>query len=127
MLRAVDSAICDFTHEPGGAICYGHWILLLVTSHTKAAVRVVAVKKFCVLCYYSRYKGYDLFRALVSASSDITHETAATICYRHWILRLVISHTRQRGSLSTLGSASCDILHETEGLRLATGIGFCVF
>ena len=79
--------------------------------------------------------------ALGSASCDITHET------RHWVQRLVISHTRQGdGLLRALGSASCDITHETVGticygqwvlhlvishtrqeVRFVTGIGFCVF
>ena len=48
-----------------------------------------------------------MFRALGSVSCDITHETVGTICYGHWVLRLVISHTRQ-------------------GVRFVTGIGFCV-
>ena len=49
--------------------------------------------------------GYDLLRALGSASCDIIHETRGTICYGHWVLRVVISHTKQ-------------------GVRFVTGIGF---
>ena len=90
-------------------------------------------------------RGYDLLRALGSASCDITHETGSTICDGHWVLRLVISHTRQNDLLRALGSASCDITHETggtiwyghwvlplvrsetkQGVRFVTGIGFCV-
>ena len=68
-------------------MCYGHWVLRLVISHTR--------------------RGYDLLLALGSASFDITHETSGTICAGHWVLPLVISHTRQ-------------------GVRFVTGIGFCI-
>ena len=51
-------------------------------------------------------QGYDLLRALGSASCDITDETRGKICYGHWVLRLVISRTRQ-------------------GVRIVLGIGFC--
>ena len=87
MLRALGSASRDITHETGGTICYGHWVLRPVISHTRQGVRFV--------------------RALGSASCDITHETGGTICHGHWVLCLVISHTRQ-------------------GVRFVTGIGFCV-
>ena len=108
MLRALGSASCDITHETGaticyghwvqtrGTICYGHWVLRLVISHTRQGVRFVTGIGFCVLRYRTRDKGYDLLRALGSASRDITHETGGTICGGHWVLRLVISHTRQR-------------------------------
>ena len=67
-----------------------------------------------------------MLRALGSASFGITHETGGTICYGHWVLRLVISYTRQGYDLlRALGSASRDIKHET-GVRFVTGIGFCV-
>ena len=114
MLRALGSASSDITHEPGvtiscdirhetgirfvtgigithetgGTICYGHWVLRLVISH-------------------SRDRGYDLLRAFGSASCDITHETGGTICYGHWAPCLVILHTRQE-------------------VRFVTSIGFCV-
>ena len=45
--------------------------------------------------------------ALGSASCDIIYEAGGTICCGHWILRLVILFIRQ-------------------GVRFATGIGFCV-
>ena len=107
MLRALGSASCDITHETGGTICDGHWVLRLVISHTRQGVRFVRGMGFCVFGYYTRDRGYDLLEALRSASCDIIHETRGTICYGHWVLRLVISHTRQ-------------------GVRFATGIGFCV-
>ena len=88
MLRALGSVSCDITHETRGTICYRHWVLCLVISHT-------------------RDRGNDLLRALGSASCDITRETGGTICYGHWVLRLVISHTRQ-------------------GVRVVMGIGFCL-
>ena len=91
MLRALVSASCDFTHETGGTICYGHWVLRLVISLHETG-------------------GYDLLRALGSASCDITHETAGTICYEHW------------------APASCDNAHETTDnwYDLVTDIGFCI-
>ena len=52
-------------------------------------------------------RGYDVLRALGSASCDITHETMGEVCDGHWVLCLVIAHTRQ-------------------GVRFLTGIGFCV-
>ena len=81
------------------------------------------------------------------ASCDITHEIGGTICYRHSVLRLVISYTRQGVRFVTaVGSASCDITHETggticyghwvlrpvishkrQGVRLVTSIAFCVW
>ena len=92
LLRALGSASCDITHETGGTICYGHWVLRLVSSHTR--------------------QGYDLLRALGSASCDITHETGGTFCYLHWILRLVISHTRQQDwntrNPESLPASSCE-------------------
>ena len=48
-----------------------------------------------------------MLQASGAASCDIRHETRGTICYRHWVLRLVTSHARQ-------------------GVRVVTGIGFCV-
>ena len=96
------------SYTRGGTICYGHWGLRLVISDTRQGVRFVTGIGICVLWYHTRDSGYDLLRALDSdrgydllqalhsAFCDITHETGGTICYRHWILRLVISHTRQR-------------------------------
>ena len=107
LLRALTSASCDITDETAGTICYGHWVLRFVISHTRQRVGFVRGMGFCVLRYHTRDKGYDLLRVMGSASCDITHETAGTICYEHWVLCLVISHTRQ-------------------GVRLVTGIGFCV-
>ena len=107
LLRALGSASCDNTHETGGTICYGHWVLRLVISHTRQGVRFLRGIGFCLLRYHTRDRGYDVLQALGSASSDITHETRGSICCGHWLLRLVISHTRQ-------------------GVRCATGLGFCV-
>ena len=107
LLRALGSASCDITHETRGTIFYGHWVLPLVISHTRQGVRFVTGIGFCVLWYHRQDGGYDVLRALGSASCDITHETGDTMGYRPWVLRLVISHTRQ-------------------GVRVVTGIGFCV-
>ena len=99
-------------------------------SRTRQTLRFDTGIGFCVLRYRSRDAGYDLLRALDSAadlrvvisyarlgydvlpalgsiSCDIAHETEATICYGHWVLRLVMSHTRP-------------------GVRFVIGIGFCV-
>ena len=72
-------------------------------------------------------RGYDLLQALHSASCDITHETGGTICYGHWVLRLVISHTRQGGTIC-YGHwvLRLVISHTRQGVRFVTGIGFCV-
>ena len=116
---------------------------------------------------HTRDRGYDLLRALGSASCDITHEIKGGIFYGYWVLRHVISHTREEvrvvlyghwvldlvilhtrqgyDLLRALGSASCDITHETGGticyghwvlplvishtrqvVRFVTGIGICV-
>ena len=90
MLRALASASCDITQETGDTICYGHWALRLVISHTRQGVRFVTGIGFCVLRYRTRDRGYDLLRALSSASCDITQETGGTVCYGHSVLRLVI-------------------------------------
>ena len=159
-VTALGSASRDITHETGGTICYGHWVLRLVISHTRQGVRFATGIGFCVLWYHTRAKKYNLL-----------HERGGTTCFGHWALCLVISHTRQgvrfvtgyhtrdRGYdlLRALGSASCDITHETgsticyghwvrtrgticfrhsvlrlvisytrQGVRFVTGIGFCV-
>ena len=95
------------TKQAGGTICYKHCVPRRVISYTRQGVRFVTGIGFCVLWYHTRDRGYDLLRALGSAFCDITHQTRGTICYGHWVLRLVISHTRQ-------------------GVRCVTGIGFCV-
>ena len=74
MLRALDSASCDITHETGGTICYGHSILRLVISHTRQGIRFVTDIGFC--------------------GCDITHETGGTLYCGHWVLCLVIFHMR---------------------------------
>ena len=104
------------THETGGTICFGHWVLCLEISHTRHGVRFVTGIELCVLGYHTRDRSYDLLRALGSASCANIHETGGTICYGHWVLRLVILHTRQGVRFVTaMGSASRDITHETRG------------
>ena len=137
LLPALCSASCDITHETGGTTCNGHCALHLVISLTRQVVRFVTHIVFRILCYHTRNRGYALLRALGSASCDITHETGGTTCNGHCALHLVISltrqvvrfvthivfrilcyHTRNRGYalLRALGSASCDITHETGGI-----------
>ena len=146
VLQALGPASCDITHETGGTICYGHWVLRLVTSHTKQGVRLVTGIGFCLLWYHIRDREYDLLRALGSASCDITHETGGTSCYGHWVLPLVITHTRKEVRFVT-GTGFCIlwyltrnreydfyghwvrhpvISHTKQGVRFVTGIGFCI-
>ena len=80
LLRALGSASSDITHETGATIGYGRWVLRLVISQTRQGVTGIG---FCVLWYHTEDRGYDLLRALRSASCDITHETGSTICYGH--------------------------------------------
>ena len=58
-----------------------------------------------------------MLRALGSASRHIPYETKGSVVYGHWVVRLVISHTRQEIGFITgaLGSASCDIIYEAGG------------
>ena len=67
---------------------------IIVLSHgvLRRTLRLLLVRvlSFCVLLYHTRDRGYDLVRALGSASWDIAHETASTICYRLWDLHLLI-------------------------------------
>ena len=107
LLRALRSASCDITHETTATIYYGHWVLCLVITDTRQGVRIVTGIGFCVFRNHTRHRANDLLRALGSASCDITHETRGTICFGHWVLRLVISHTEK-------------------GVRFVTGIGFCI-
>ena len=107
LLPALCSASCDITHETGGTICNGHWALHLVISCTRQGVRFVTGFGFCILRYPLRDRG--------------------TICYVHWVLHHMISRTKQGARfvsdtrdtgydlLRALGSASCDITHETGG------------
>ena len=128
LLKALGSASCDFRHETdetGGTICAGHWhwVLRLVISHTKPAV------SFCVLSYHTRDKGYDLFLSLGSAFCDIIHETGSF--YGHWVLVVLFYPTRSREYdwWRDLGSAvdlRLVISHTRQGVRVFTGIGFCV-
>ena len=91
-VRALGSGFCDITHETGGTICYGHWVLRPVILHRRQGVRFVMGIGFYVLWYHTRDRRYDLLQALCSASCDIIHETGGTICYRHSVLRLVITY-----------------------------------
>ena len=91
-----------------------------VRSPTKQGVRFVTGTVFCILRYHPRDIGNDLLRtlgsascgitrdllrAVGSASCDITHEAGGPICYVHWAMQFVISHTRQRVRLvSAVGS-----------------------
>ena len=81
LLLALGSASCHITHRIGGTICYRHWAVQLVISHTRQGVRFVKHVGSWVL------------------HLDITHDAGGTICYGHWGLRLVISHTRQGGTI----------------------------
>ena len=140
MLRALGSASCDITHETGGTVSYGHWVLRLVISHLRQEVRFVTSIGFCgrsASCDIThKTRNTICYGNWVLRLGDITHRTGGTICYGHWVLPLVISHTRQ-GSIcyglwdlhllisqkrrwgttccGQLGSASCDITHETGG------------
>ena len=93
LLRALASASCEISHETGGEIHYGHWLMHLVISLTTQGERFVTGIGFCILRNLIRDRGYDLLRALASVSCDISHETGGTICYGHCLL--VISHARQ--------------------------------
>ena len=133
LFQALGSASWGFTHETGGTICYGHWVLHLeithetggticyvywalpfvisheirgtisyrhwvlhlAISHTKQEARFASGIVFCILRYHTRNRGYDLLRALGSASCDITHESGGTVYNGHWVLRLMISRTKQ--------------------------------
>ena len=86
---------------------WNKWIGDLIEAAIRFWCMAFDLIVFCVLWYHTRDRGYDLLRALGSASRDIAHEATGTICYGHWDLSLVISHTRQ-------------------GVRFLTGIGFCV-
>ena len=94
---------------------------------------------FCVLGYHIRAREYELLRALGVASCDIiyepwstscyrhriTHETRGTSCYGHWVLRLVISHTKQGATIRYRHWVlRLVISHTGRGVRLVTGIGF---
>ena len=147
MFRALGSASCDITHETGGTSCYGHWSLHLEISHTgqgvpfvtgigplrlkisltRHGVRFVTGIVFCILRYHTRNRGYDLLRALGSASSDITHETRGTIRYGHWVLCFTISHTKQEVRFATcIGPLYLAISHPRQRVRFATAVGSCI-
>ena len=88
MLRALGSASGDISHETGSTIC-----LRALESAS------------CDITHETG--GNDLLRALGSAACEYHARDRAAVCDGHWVLRLVISHTRQ-------------------GARFVTGIGFCV-
>ena len=106
MLPALGSASCDISHETGGTIRYGHWVLRLVISHKRQEVRFCYGHWVLRIVISHTRQGDEFSRALGSASCDITHETMSTICYGHWVLRLVISLTRQ-GVLFVIGIGFC--------------------
>ena len=108
LLRALGSATGDITLATGGKVCYWHWVLRLVKSHTRQGMRFVTDVGSYILWYGLRKSVvYDLLLALGSAFFDIIHETTGTICHGHWDLLLVISHTRQ-------------------GVQHVSGIGLCI-
>ena len=136
-----------FSHEIGNIICYGHWVLLIVLSHTRQGMLFVAGIWFCILSYLLWDERHILLRALGSASCVITYETGDTICYRHWVLHLVLSrkktgykicyghwvqhlvtsHIRAReyDSLQALGSAFV-LSHPRQKIGFLMGIGFYI-
>ena len=126
MSGALGSGSSDIRYESGGVTYHRHCVLPLVISYTRTGARFATGIGFCVLRYHKRDKGYDLLRALDSASYDITYETGGMICQGHWILRryeflrywvlcLLISYTRHGVPLVTcIGSKSCDSTSETE-------------
>ena len=104
VIWALDFMFSDITykivHETKGAIRYGHWVLRfvisltrqgairaklwvlrLMISYTKQGLQFVTDSGFCVLCYRTRDRRYDLLRAMGSTSYDITYETRGKICY----------------------------------------------
>ena len=108
MLRALVSRSRDITLERRDTICYGHWVLRLVISHTRPGGTICYGHWVLRLVISPTKQGvYELLPALGSTSGDITYETGCTICYGHWFLGLVTLHSR-------------------EGIRFVTGIGFCV-
>ena len=130
LLQPLGSASCEITHKTWGTICYGHWVLRLVITHTRQGGTICYGHWVLRFVISHTRQGYDFLRALGSASCDITHETGFSICYGHWVLGLVMAHTRQGGPscyghwvlrlvishtrqghelLRALGSASCDI------------------
>ena len=131
LLGALGFVSCDFFYKTGSTICYGHWVLHLVLSHsrqgydliralgsaishTRQGVRFVTGIGFCVMRYHTRDRGYDLLRTLGSASCDLAYESARVQFVRGWARHLV-NRTRNNGYdlLRALGSASCHITHET--------------
>ena len=104
---ALGSASSEITHETGGSICYGCWVLHFVISPTKERGWRFVTEMGSASGDHAPARGYDLLRALGSASGEITHGRRGTCCY------------------GALCSASCDLAYETAGLRFVTGIGFC--
>ena len=72
-------------------------------------------------------ESYDFLRALGSSPCDITYETGRTVCYGLWVLRLVISRTRQ-GVHNCYGHWGLRLVtsHTTQGVRFIPGIRFFV-
>ena len=98
-------------------------------AHTRQGVRFATGIEFCILSYRLRKSGgCDLSRATGSASCDTTHETGGTICYGHWVLRLLeISHARQKVTIC-FGHWVLHLVisHTKQRVRLVTGIGFFI-
>ena len=60
LFRTLGVASCDIVRETGDTICYEHWVLHLVISHTRQAVRFVSGIGFGVLRFLTQDRGYDL-------------------------------------------------------------------
>ena len=68
-----------------------------------------------------------MLRALGSASRHIPYETKGSVVYGHWVVRLVISHTRQEiDLLRAHWVLHLVILYTRQVVRFVAGIGFCV-
>ena len=78
-LTGIRFYVVGIIYETRATICYGHWVLRLVISFTRQEERFVTDIGFCVLRYHSRDRGYELLRALCSASRDIIYKTGSTI------------------------------------------------
>ena len=110
-----------------GTICYGHWVLHLVISHTRQGLRFVNGIGFCVFWNHTLNRRFDLLRVLGLAFCLAYERAGVTICYEHWVLHFAISHTRQRVRFVT-GIELCIWRSRTgAGVRFATGIGLCIW
>ena len=125
--------VCCVAGRTRGTICYAHWVVYDVTSHTHTHMRARArvhtrTRAHVHTCTRTRAHAHTRTRAHAHTRTRAhahtrthMHKTGATMCCGHWVVHgcacLLICHPHDKKGwgdmLRALGSARCDIKYKT--------------